>query len=322
VPRRLLLLAPLLAGCVAALPDAPPPLADMEEPPALFAEPDDEAARQGLPLGCYTGIVVTDPRRTLEERLAGDTTEGVLVAEVTANSPGDAAGIVAGDVLLEAHIGGVVHVLGAPSAWRRLEQEGTPGTVVTVRLDRAGAARQTQVTWAPRVRRDERQAVVRLREEDKVGVVLRSATEVEARVVGLGPGGGAVIVGLSRGSPWRTVGLHLGDLIVRIGTHAVDHPQRVLEAIRNASGATLVVEFVRSGERRTVAAPLSARAGELREVGIPLLFTHSSDRGTTTTSMLLGLIHYRSTAAAWRVRLLWLLSFGGGDADRLLEVGK
>lgn len=311
-----------LAGCQSALPETPPPLADMEEPPALFAEPDDEAERQKLPLGCFSGVEVTDPRTTLEERLADGPAAGVLVADVVANSPGDAAGIVAGDLLLSAQIDGAWEVLTAPSQWRRIEQASPPGTVVAVRVDRAGAERQTRVTLAPRVRRGARLAATRLREEEKVGVVVRAATEVEAAAAGLGAGGGAVVVGLSRGSPWRVADVRFGDVLTAIQGQPVTHPQVVLTAIRNAQGPDVQLEFMRDGQRRTVRSLLSSRASEVHEVGLPLVFFYGSDRGTTTTSMLLGLIHYKSTAAAWRLRLLWLLSFGGGDSDRLLEVAK
>ncbi|MFQ5517227.1 MAG: RNA polymerase sigma factor, partial [Acidimicrobiia bacterium] len=68
-----------------------------------------------------------------------------------------------------------------------------------------------------RLRPADRGETERFREEDRVGVVVRTATEVEARAVGLGPGGGAVVVGLSRTSPWREAGLRFGDLIVAAG---------------------------------------------------------------------------------------------------------
>jgi hypothetical protein len=35
---------------------------------------------------------------------------------------------------------------------------------------------------------------------------------------------------------------------------------------------------------------------------------------------VLGLIRFTQTRAAWRMRLLWLFSFGAGDSDRLIEV--
>lgn len=323
MPRLLFVFAlACLVGCQSALPETSPPLADMEEPPALFAEPDDEVERQALPLGCFSGVEVTDPRTTLEERLADGPAAGVLVADVVANSPGDAAGLVAGDLLLAAQVEGAWEVLTAPSQWRRIEQATTPGTAVAVRVDRAGVERQTRVTLTPRVRRTARLVATRLREEEKVGVVVRAATEVEAAAAGLGAGGGAVVVGLSRGSPWRVADVRFGDVLTAINGQAVTHPQVVLTAIRNAAGPDVHLESMRGDERRTVRAFLSSRASEVHEIGLPLVFFYGSDRGTTTTSMLLGLIHYKSTAAAWRLTLLWFLTFGAGDSDRLLEVAR
>lgn len=327
MPRSSFAIVALLAGCQSALPDAPPPLADMEEPPALFAEPADEDARRNLPLGCYSGVEVADPRTTLEERLAGAPVRGVLVAEVIANSPGDAAGVAPGDLLLSAAllapgVDPAAEALTAPSQWRRIERDAMPSSVVAVRLDRAGTPWQARITLVPRVRHRERLASMRLREEEKVGVVVRTATEVEAAAAGLGPGGGAVVVGLARGSPWRLVDVRFGDVLTKIGGRAVRHPQDVLELIRNTQAPTLDLEFSRAGVLYVARAALSSRAGEVREVGLPLVFTYTKERGTTTTSCLLGLIHYKSTAAAWRMRLLWFISFGGGDSDRLLEVSQ
>jgi hypothetical protein len=64
---------------------------------------------------------------------------------------------------------------------------------------------------------------------------------------------------------------------------------------------------------------LSQRAQELHELSIPILFSYSAQRGRSEWSLLWGLLGHESTAAAWRMRLLWLISFGGGDADQLLE---
>jgi hypothetical protein len=169
----------------------------------------------------------------------------------------------------------------------------------------------------------------RYREEDKVGIVVRTATEVEARAVGLGPGGGAVVVGLSRASPWRDVaggkhsraGLVYGDLITSVDGKPVAHPQVVLDAIRgHEPGGTMPVELVRAGERRTVELPVSKRASEVREFSIPLLFSYTSDRGKSETWILLGIYKHESTQAASRTRILWIIHFGAGDADRLEEV--
>jgi hypothetical protein len=82
----------------------------------------------------------------------------------------------------------------------------------------------------------------------------------------------------------------------------------------------LELEVVRSGQRHTVRAPLTEREGELHELSIPLLVDYQKAGDRKTLSALLGLYRRESTPAAWRLRLLWLFRFSGGDADRLESV--
>lgn len=311
----------MLGGCSLSpdLPDRSPALADMEEPLDLRAEPDDEVARQGLPPGSFSGLEVEDARATLTELL--DEPTSLRIARIVENSPAAAAGLEVGDLLLEAKVGdGVPIALQRPSEWRQLELTTPSGTHVALVVDRAGREAKTELQLVPRLHPATRAPTERFREEQRVGVVLRTATEVEARAAGLGPGGGAVVVGLAHGSPWRTAGVRFGDLLVALDGTPIAHPQDVLAQLRVATAERAKLAFVRDGQRREVDVALSRRASELHEVTIPLLFSYETDRGRTETSLLLGLVNYRSTAAAWRFRLLWFIAFGGGDADRLLEV--
>lgn len=299
------------------LAEKPPPLFDMEEPLALASEPQDEAQRAALAPGSFTGIQAADARRSLDEML--DEPAGIAVASVVENSPADVAGIAAGDLLLEAQVGDGKRALKWPSEWRELEIATPPDTEMKLVYDRAGLRRETRLHLVARVRTAAREAVERFREEEHAGVVLRTATEVEARAAGVGPGGGAVIVGLARTSPWRKAGLQFGDLVRAVDGREVAHPNLLMEAIRSGV-ERLRLEIVRNGERRTIEARLSARKQQVQDVSIPILFSYESDRGTTSTSVLLGLVKYEHTPASWRWRLLWIFSFSGGDADRLKEL--
>lgn len=302
------------------LPDELPRLVALEEPLELFEEPDDEGARLELAPGSFSGIYVTDSRQDLDA-LLGES-DGVLVERVVENSPAALADIRPGDLLLEAvHGDGEVVELSWPSDWRALEIAASPRTRVDLLVDRAGVEIERSLEWMPRARPAARSPAQRFREEEKVGVVLRTATEVEAREAGLGPGAGAVIVGLSPNSPWKRAGLQFEDLVVAIDEVPVSHPQVILDAIRNAgSRDRLKVEYARDGEVDAVRTRVTRRVRELREIHVPLLLNYEDKRGKTELSAILGLVSYRSTEAAWRVRLLWLISFGGGSADRLEEV--
>lgn len=319
VPLLWLALPATSACSFAKLPKEPPPLVDMEEPLELRGEPADEAARAALPAGGFTGLKVEDARDSLAAKLEGPT--ALRIAQVVENSPADAAGLQVDDVLLEVQVGDAApRTVARPSEWRALELAAKAGDRLTVIVDRAGREAKADLVVAARVRAEPRQAVERYREEERVGVVVRTATEVEARAAGLGPGGGAVVIGLSQMSPWRRAGVRFGDLVTAIDGQAVTHPETLLAALRDEDLERAKLTLRRGGETLELDVAMSARRATLREFDVPLLFGYESDRGKTEWSLLYGLLGYESTAAAWRGRILWLITFGGGDADRLLEV--
>jgi C-terminal processing protease CtpA/Prc len=321
VIRQLVLaaLASLCAGCSFgshSLAADPPPLYDLEEPFALREEPQDEAQRVALDPGSFTGVQTKDARQSLEA--LQEAPEGIQVSEIVENSPADEADVQVGDLLIEARVGDRSVALHWPSEWRKLELETPPGSRIELVLDRAGAEMKANLTTERRVHAAQRDAPARYREEDKVGVVVRSATEVEARAADLGPGGGAVVVGLARGSPWRKDGLVYGDLVTAVRGIPCAHPEVLLEAIRTTGkDSTLPLDVLREGRKIHFEAHVSRRETEMSEFSIPLLYSYSNDRGHHETSVLLGIYKHESTKAAWKTRLLWFISFSGGDSDRL-----
>ncbi len=309
----------LLLGSCSDLPRQLPPLRDLEEPIGLFEEPDDEALRQALPRGSFTGVRVGAGGETLEELMTGG--DGVVIESIVENSPGEAAGLEIGDVLFEALLPGEPspRPLSAASEWRRLELEAAPGAVITLQIDRAGREVEVSLTAVPRWRSAAREEAERFREEERVGVVVRTATEVEARAAGLGPGGGAVIVGLARSSPWRQVGLAFGDLIVSVDGRSLSHPQLLLDGVR-AAEESLPLTVRRGEEVFDIEAPVSERESHLTEIWVPLIFSYEADLESSDVSLPLGLIRWSETSAAWRLRLLWLFTISGGETDVLEEV--
>lgn len=315
------LLAALSVGACASdtLPRRSPALVGLEEPLEWMEEPDDEAQRRALAPGAFTGVVVGDARASLDQML--DAPQGLAVIGVVENSPAASAGLVVGDLLLEARSKGETVALAWPADWRRMELECEPGASIFVLVDRAGAEREFELKTVARVAPAARRASARFTEDQRVGLVVRTATEVEARAAALGPGGGAVVVGLTRESPWRAVGIGYGDLIRAVDGVELAHPQVLLDRVRAApAGASVTLEIVRAGRVVSVDAPLSRRESQMDHVRIPLLYSFSRERDQREHSLLLGAIRWRSTPAAWDLRLLWLFSFGGGDSTRLERV--
>jgi len=314
-----LLLLPACAFLEGKVPSEPPPLLDMEEPLALHQVPDDEAERVALAPGSFTGAYVADARVELEAM--DEDPQGVRVVRVVENSPAAAAGLEEGDLLLEVEWEGGRKTLGWSSEWRDTELKAKPGVVLRVSYDRAGVEREARIRTVPRLSPPPRQAIQRFREEERMGVVVRQATEVEARAAGLGPGGGAVVVGLSKASPLRAAGLRYEDLVVAVDGKPVSHPNVFLAAIRDAPAhGTLELAYRRGGKEAKATVPVTRRAQELKKFGIILLYSYEKSHDRKKVWFLLGLYQHESTQAAWQTRLFWLITLRGGDSDRLEEV--
>ncbi|MBK9384849.1 MAG: PDZ domain-containing protein [Planctomycetes bacterium] len=319
----LLAAAALLGACSFDLPREAPPLADIEEPLALRDAPRDDEQRSSLAFGVFTGATMQVAQNRLDQR--DEESEGLRIERIVENSPADAAGLAVGDLVFEVSIAGGKRVeLAWPSEWRALELEASAGVPWTVRFDRAGEEREVALVPVPRVRPAEAPVVEHFREEQHVGVVFRTATEVEARATGLAPGGGAVVIGLSRSSPWREAGVRFGDLLVAIDGRRIAHPQVALDELRRAGeeNRSVELELFRAGRPLELSALSSVRFEEVYDLSIPLLYSFERERGRIEHSFLLGLVGHEANEVAYSWRFLWLLTFRGGQADRLVEVDR
>lgn len=311
--------AALSVSCQSNLPVKPGPLARWDEPAEWMRTPEDEAQRLQLAAGCFSGVRVRTTRASLDE----EPQPGLEVVAVVENSPAAAAGLEVGDLLLRATVDGLSKELDAASDWRAVELQAKPGTSVELAVERAAKALRTNLVLVPRVVPAEREEAARFREEERVGVILRAATEVEARAAGLPPGAGVVLVGMAATSPWRGLpeAPRYGDVVVAVDGVTMDDPARFLSVVRSAkANSTVRIEYLQGNARKQAELPLSKRATELKSWSIPFLAKWKRDSERTEFSALLRLFHYEATAAAWSVTLLWLIDFSGGDADRLQEV--
>jgi C-terminal processing protease CtpA/Prc len=311
------------AGCSSfssELPTKADPLEDMNISRTLLEKPQDEEQRLELPLGVFTGVVVGDSRQTLEERL--EAPEGVLVTKIVENSPAAAAGIQVGDIILEAAIDeNTPNLLHWPSDWFKLEQTARPDSVIHVLCDRAGRDFKASIRPVKRISPPDSLKVETFREEDKVGIIVRNASEVEADKAGLSRGEGCVVVGLAGASPWRQAGVLFGDVIIEINDRIIKNPQELLITINElkTSNDVKIIVF-RENKKVTINTWISGRQKETREFNIPFIFSYGNKGGIEKTSVLFGLFSVRKTRAASEYRICWLIHYTSGDSTRLEEI--
>lgn len=309
-----------LFGCTSSLPTQSDPLIDMEVSRAIFEMPQDEGLRKELPLGVFTGVEAGDSRLTLEEQLKAP--EGLLVTKIVENSPAVAAGIQTGDIILEAAIDENEPILLQwPSDWFKLEQMAKVDSDIHVLYDRAGRDFRATIKPEKRINPPNRLIGDTFREESRVGIIVRNASEVEAEKAGLIRGEGCVVIGLARTSPWRKAGMLFGDVILKINDKAIKNPQELLmtiNALKKNDDVKMIV--FRDGKKVELNTTVSRRQKEVKKIDIPLLFSYNKKRGIEETSMLLGLFNIRKTKVASELKLFWFINFTIGDSSRLEEV--
>ena len=306
-------------GC-SSLPTEADPLGNMEVSRTLLAAPNDEEQREKLSLGVFTGIEIGDSRLTLEEQL--EAPEGVLVKGIVENSPAAAAGLQEGDIVLDAAIDdNTPNSLHWPSDWFKLEQTTQTDSVIHVLCDRAGRDFRTTIIPVKRISLPPRLSSETFREEAKVGIIVRNASEVEAEKAGLARGEGCVVVGLAWTSPWRQAGLLFGDIIIEINDMSIKNPQELLITINslNKNDDVKLVVF-REDKKVTLNTTVSKRQSETKKINIPFIFSYNNKRGIKETSALLGLFSVRKTSVASEYRLFWLINYTVGDSNRLEEI--
>jgi hypothetical protein len=199
----LFIAAMTLSGCGMPLENRSLPLRDLEYSSAAVQEPDDETVRQRLDPGCFSGMTLTQHvAGNLNDALEGDL--GALPVQVVAvaeHSPADLAGLRPLDVLVASQIDGQTRIeITHTGQWRQFEQMSQPGTVVSVWYKRLGEIKTTTMTLSKRARLENRIPIRVLTEDQRVGVCVRTLTEVESRRHHMIAGYGVVVLEIGRAS--------------------------------------------------------------------------------------------------------------------------
>jgi S1-C subfamily serine protease len=264
------------------------------------------AAGEKAESGSFFGVDTQSNSNVLDDENAE---QGITVVSVVENSPAAGAGLLPGDVLLEAN--GVS--LGHPDTLADLIDGLAAGSPIKLRLERARHPMELEartvarlavppaVESAPPTDADAGTLVERRR----LGFEFRSAAPDLLEGLGLSPRFGVEVQRVGERSPLREAGVEPGDLLLEVDGAPIP------------SAAELLAFLDKQRTARTLHAP----EFRVRKLRIPLLFSLERKPEVSEYSALLGLFKWTRFETGTRVRLFYFLSFETGSNDELIEVG-
>jgi len=185
----------------------------------------------------YLGVSIQDLTKELMESFNLKDTEGVLIGDVTADSPADKAGIKRGDVIVE-YMNKEIKNSGQ---FRNLVALTPPGTKVKIALIRDGK-RMVLVAELGSLEKAKVGGVSQTDVMEKLGFSVQDLTEELARQFGYSAKEGVIISQVAPGTPAQFAGLKPGVLILEVNRKGVKNVREFLEAIEGSESVLLLVQ--------------------------------------------------------------------------------
>ena len=188
----------------------------------------------------YLGIVIQQLTADLAESFGLEPGQGVLVAQVSEDSPAEKAGIRQGDVIV-AYQGQAVRDVGD---FRNRVSLTPPGTRATVTILRDGKRRKLDVTLG-KLDQTATAAAGPGHSADEIGLTVQTLTPELARQFDVEPGDGVVVTRVEPGSIAALAGIRPGTVILEVNRKPVKTAADFQRAIAAASDARRLLLLVR-----------------------------------------------------------------------------
>ena len=198
----------------------------------------------------WLGIGINDISTEIARGLQLDNTDGVLVSEVTPNSPAEKAGVHEGDVILS--MDGIA--AGGVAKFRNRVATTTPGTQVELQLLRDGSRKtlKARLEEKPSDEVAARSGGGDPADEGKLGIELANVTPDLAQRFDLETrGGGIVVTRVESGSPGAEAGLQPGDVVRAVNRKRVTNVAEFEAELDKLDPKAPVVLLLRRGQAST-----------------------------------------------------------------------
>lgn len=191
----------------------------------------------------YLGVVIQPLTGDLAKAFDIDSGKGILVSQVSEDSPAQEAGLEEGDVIIS-YQGEAVADIG--DFRNRVAQSG-PDTNATITVLRNGKEKTLRVTIG-RLTEDRLLQSSLSQNVSKIGITVQALTEELAKQFNAKPGEGLVITAVEAGSAAERAGIRVGSVITQVNRNPVNSVIEFEKAIKDSENAKRVLLLVKNGE--------------------------------------------------------------------------
>ncbi len=194
----------------------------------------------------YLGVAVQPLTREIAESLGLSSAQGILVAQVDADSPAARAGLKPGDVLQ--------NFAGTPlengGQYRNLAALAHPGGTISLGIVRNGRKKTLTVTVGSLDAAEDAAATANA---EDLGVTVRSPTSEQIARLRLKPGIGVIVSAVDPASVAAQVGIQPGTVILEVNRETVTSPAEFVRALKKPTpDSRVLLRISENGRSRFV----------------------------------------------------------------------
>ncbi len=190
----------------------------------------------------YLGIMIQPLTADLAKSFDLESDRGILIAQVTKNSPADKAGLKTGDVIVN-YQGRPVNDTGD---FRNQVAMAQPGSKVEFDIIRDGKQRTVSVK-IDKLSDDKLASQELSQSSDKLGLIVQTITADMARQLGIKPGKGVIVTEVAPGSVATMAGISRGSVILEVNRKAVNTAAEFNQVVKSSTNNKVLL-LVRDGE--------------------------------------------------------------------------
>jgi serine protease Do len=190
----------------------------------------------------YIGIVIQPLTSDLAESFGIDSNQGILIAQVTKNSPADKAGLRQGDVIV-AYRGEPVNDVGS---FRNLVSLTPPGNRESLTILREGKKKNLTIVIG-KLTKDDLVAQDSTQSTEDIGLTVQTLTPQLADQFDAKPGEGVVVTKVQAGSIAAMAGIKPGTVILQVDRKVVKSAKEFQRAVKASSGDKRLLLLIQEG---------------------------------------------------------------------------